>query len=311
MQESSCKLSSETQKLGKFAKGHNASRDFWRHAKLPVATQKQYAKLALVKDSNFESVFFWHQSLGAFLKDIRTVDALVDLSEEGIDEPVTRSLPMVCLVSLFTFLFSSNFGLEISEAALNEYWQHASTCFSWGSRHPGGKGYIPCALYGDSARYTSGQGLVEKLLCLVVSFPLFAPASTRISRFLVFSIRESLVVSFQATIWPIFQKITDQFSELFQGLLIGNRRLHFTCTELRGDWEWHVNSLNLKPRWGSHAICFKCGASRVDETMQWTNFTENAGWRGKEYSHVQFILTCLKPGPVCNLIDAYVRVWFT
>ena len=297
-------------KAGQICQRAQCEQRFLEACKASCGHSEAVCKTSTCQRFKFESVFFWHQSLGAFLKDIRTVDALVDLSEGGIDEPVTRSLPMVCLVSLFTFLFSSNFGLEISEAALNEYWQHASTCFSWGSRHPG-KGYIPCALYGDSDRYTSGQGLVEKLLCLVVSFPLFAPASTRISRFLVFSIRESLVVSFQATIWPIFQKITDQFSELFQGLLIGNRRLHFTCTELRGDWEWHVNSLNLKPRWGSHAICFKCGASRVDETMHWTNFTENAGWRGKEYSHVQFILTCLKPGPVCNLIDAYVRVWFT
>ena len=241
--------------------------------------------------------------LGASCKAMRTVDALVDLKEEGIKDPVIRKLPIVCVTSLFAFLFGGSFGLEISEGALEEYWEHARTCFPWGASHPG-QGYIPCALYGDSARYTSGQGLVEKLLCILISFPLFAPASTRSSRFLVFSIRESLMVSVQQTIWPVLKRICDQLNYLFsRGLQVKDRLLKFTCTELRGDWEWHCNLLNLKPRWGSNWICFKCPASRVDPRMVFTDFDDAAGWRGNEFSHVEFLLKCLKPGPICNLMQ--------
>ena len=76
---------------------------------------------------------------------MRTVDALVDLTEEGIKDPVIRKLPIVCVTSLFAFLFGGSFGLEISEGALEEYWEHARACFPWGASHPG-QGYIPCAL---------------------------------------------------------------------------------------------------------------------------------------------------------------------
>ena len=131
---------------------------------------------------------------------------LVDLTEDGLGQ---REQPVAVLNirSLLTFLFSDKFGVQISEAALGQFWDHACSCYTWGPNHPGAHTHIPLGVYGDSARYTNQAGFQEKLLCITLNLPLWAPRSVRSSRFLVFSIRESLMVDFVRTVWPIYSYI--------------------------------------------------------------------------------------------------------
>ena len=140
---------------------------------------------------------------------------LVDLTEDGLGQ---REQPVAVLNirSLLTFLFSDKFGVQISEAALGQFWDHACSCYTWGPNHPGAHTHIPLGVYGDSARYTNQAGFQEKLLCITLNLPLWAPRSVRSSRFLVFSIRESLMVDFVRTVWPIYSYIVSALNELFQ-----------------------------------------------------------------------------------------------
>ena len=212
-----------------------------------------------------------------------------------MESPCVRPVPVVCLISLMTFLFSDKFGITISSSTWQQFWDHARKHFEWGARHPaaGSGRHIPVALYGDGARYTNSSGFTEKILCIIVNFPLWAPKSTRTSRFLVFAIRESLMVSYTATLWPVYRHMMEQLNFLFQYGIGGHK---FCLTELRGDWEWHVNALNLRPRWSSNEICFKCRATKTAGDLVYTDFCDEATWVDHRYSHIQFINNVLKPG---------------
>ena len=214
--------------------------------------------------------------------------------------PCVRPVPVLCLVSLMRFLFSDSFGITINAPTLQQFWNHAREHFEWGAMHPGRDTCIPVALYGDGARYTNSSGFTEKVLCLILNFPLWAPKSTRTSRFLVFAVRESLMVSYKTTIWPIYKHLCDQLNLLFRDGVCFNDGTHlkFCLTELRGDWEWHVNALNLRPRWSSNEICFKCRATKTAGDLVYTNFCDDAAWVDSRYSHIEFINSVLKPGEI-------------
>lgn len=233
-------------------------------------------------------------------QEITTVDVKLDLSEDGIGHCV-RGVPVVNLLSLMTFLFSDKFGITISSATLQKFWEHARKHFEWGERHPAADSgtHIPLALYGDGARYTNSSGFTEKVLCIILNFPLWAPKSTRTSRFLVFAIRESLMVSYTATLWPVYRLMMEQLNFLFQYGISGHK---FCLTELRGDWEWHVNALNLRPRWSSNKICFKCGATKTEGDLVYTDYCDEATWVDHRYSHIEFINDVLKPGEMWHLV---------
>ena len=241
-------------------------------------------------------------------KAIHNVKTLVDLTEEGLGQ-CEQPVAVLNICSLLTFLFSDKFGVKISERALAEFWDHACSHYTWGPNHPGAQTHIPLGVYGDSARYTNQARFQEKLLCITLNLPLWAPRSVRSSRFLVFSIRESLMVDYVHTVWPIYSYIASALNELFQSGIpvkgIGcnpEARLRFTVTELRGDWAFHCDALQLNRRWSSNNCCFKCPATLTSGPFRYTDFEDNAGWVGNEFSHVQFLNLCLKPGAICDLV---------
>lgn len=160
------------------------------------------------------------QSLGIPLhlktcKDIVNVKVMVNLSEEGLPEPVERDVPVLCIKSLLAYLFSDQYGVSISRDSLMKFWNHATPFFEWGASHPGKFTHIPLAVHGDGARYTNSTGFVEKVLCVLVNMPLWAPRSTRTSRYLLFSIRESCMDSYRTTLWPVYAHLAHQLNELF------------------------------------------------------------------------------------------------
>ena len=186
--------------------------------------------------------------------------------------PCVRPVPVLCLVSLMRFLFSDSFGITINARTLQQFWNHAREHFEWGAMHPGRDTCIPVALYGDGARYTNSSGFTEKVLCLILNFPLWAPKSTRTSRFLVFAVRESLMVSYKTTIWPIYKHLCDQLNLLFRDGVCFNDGTHlkFCLTELRGDCE---------RRLGVARQCFESEATLVQQRDLLQVPCNEDGWR--------------------------------
>ena len=228
------------------------------------------------------------------------VDTEVDLREEGFKNPVRRAVPVLCLLSLVRYLFSkTGFGISTDPVSLQRFWTHACDCFPWGQRHPGKFTTIPIGLYGDDAKYTTGQGNIEKVLGLLCNFILWCPASTRASRYLIFAIREGMIVSYERTVWPIFQHMARQLNQLHdEGVLVDGKVLRFSVTELRGDWAYHCSSLNLGRRWNAKAPCFKCDC-RTEGGLGYTmDYSATPPWLQHEFTHAAFIANVLKPGPI-------------
>ena len=248
------------------------------------------------------------------------MNTLVDLTEEQkgqCEQPVA----VLNIRSLLTYLFSDDFGVQISEQSLQQFWHHAGSHFTWGPQHPATAAaqHVPVGLYGDSARYTNQAGFTEKLLCITLNLPLWNPKSVRSSRFLICSIRESLMVDYVRTLWPIYRYLVSELNQLFhvgvpvRSIAIGaNETKCFAVTELRGDWAYHCDAYQLLRRWNSSNLCFKCPATLTSGPFQYTDFEDTAAWVGNESSHVQFINRCLKPGPLCDLVIHWILSawWF-
>ena len=264
-------------------------------------------------------------------QDLVSVETEVDLHEMGMGIK-KQHLPVVNVLSLVQYLFEDH-GLHIDEAAITYFWEHARQFFEWGAGHPAvedGCSHVPIGLYGDEAKYTTSSGLCEKIVCITMSFPLFNPRSTRNSRFLVFVIRESMSTG-RNTIWPIYDYLRWCLNHLYNGdrpsagYLAGSLPLNlrascegdpicrsaqhpsgclkFALTELRGDWAWHMFALNLRNRWNSICICFKCPAKRLRCNLgeSFLDFSDDAAWTSNESSHVQFLNSMVKDGPLCYM----------
>ena len=254
-------------------------------------------------------------------QDIIEVVAPIDLTEEG-KGIIDAKLPVVNLLSLMQYLVDEH-GLDLQDHELQRYWRHCRQYFPWGSSHPAAAAgeHWPLSIYGDEARYTEASGYQEKLVVLDISVPLWRPASTRNSRFVLWACRESLCVGHK-TLWNIYRYIRWSLDWLYLGVKptegylgevlplnlqrsqpdhaepLCRRGIKFTLTEVRGDWAWHSFALQLRPRWNSAYCCFKCGADNV----QRLDFSLTAEWIDLQYSHHTFMNFMLKGPEPCALI---------
>lgn len=246
-------------------------------------------------------------------QDIVEVSAPVNLKEEG-KGIIETMVPVVNMLSLVQYLVDSH-GVDLKSEDLRQYWNHVKEYYPWGNGHAGCESqdfyFWPLSLYGDEARYTDSAGFIEKIVVVNMSFVLWRPASTRNSRFILFACRESLCVEHK-TLWAVYRYIRWALDVLFEGLkpesgylgqsLPQNLRrstpnsldplcrngTRFALTEVRGDWAWHVFSLQLIPRWNSAKCCFKCRADSCERL----DYTLTASWISNQYSHPDFLRLC-------------------
>ena len=236
-------------------------------------------------------------------------------------------MPMVNVLSLVQYLFNEH-GVQIPLGSIQYFWDHARTFFPWGEHHPATafRAHVPVALHGDEARYTNGTGCVEKVVVLTLSMPLWRPATSRNSRYVLCALRESLCLGHR-TLFPLFHYITWALNILFFGKKVPcdyqgralprslqaasdgedewicSSQQRFALTELRGDWSWHREAMRLSSRWNSADVCFKCtqtvsrkaGATLNDGYMDYSN---TASWISNQVSHIQFLNTMLARGPI-------------
>lgn len=176
-------------------------------------------------------------------------------------------------------------GLVIEEDAVQKYWQHARDhgC-PWKDMSPGH--HHPLGLYGDAAKYSpTGSKIIAYFLNLV----LWAPKTSRMSRWLLFTLENDQCLGAES-LNPLFGPIVESLNRCYNGINIGGRTTHYVCTELRGDWEWHVSCFGLQRTWRHHTFCWRCDVSRgPGEPYQYWDFSDNPGWATTEKSHVEFL----------------------
>lgn len=154
--------------------------------------------------------------------------------------------------------------------------------------HPATSAHIPLSLYGDSCKVHGGV----KILGVFLGIPVWRPASTRCSRWLLCALEESRMWG-RETLDATFARITYSLNLLIDAWdgekeLCGSRR--FACTELKGDWLWHKQLWSFFSAWTKPMnVCYRCTAkarSTVDSDLFWD--VDNGVWH--EYTKLEFIV---------------------
>lgn len=216
-------------------------------------------------------------------------------------EPVEKQIPMILPENLLQHLFQE-LDLQIPDYAVDRYWKHAKefNC-PWSDASDGS--HIPCALYGDSAKFSVAG---EKITCVFFSLPLWNPRAARYRIWLLFSVETYTILSGGLTMFPLYQKVVESMLKLYHdGITVDGNTLKFVVTELKGDWEWHEFSLCLSRSWRNHQFCWRCDASK-DEShgTSYLDFGEHPVWKPTTLSHVQFLARCIHsnlPAGACAL----------
>ena len=88
-------------------------------------------------------------------------------------------------------------GVIVELQALKDFWQHARAMKQpWALQHNPSELRIPIKIFGDDCKISP----TEKVTCIFISCPLWRPTAARNSRFLVWSLRESLSLGTSAAL---------------------------------------------------------------------------------------------------------------
>lgn len=220
-------------------------------------------------------------------------------------EPVSKEIPIILPKDLLRYLFGE-LGVSIDAEEVRRYWQHARECgCPWGNLSDGDH-HIPCALYGDSAKYSY---IGEKITCVFFSLPLWNPRAARYRIWLLFAL-ETYQTLGGLTMNPLYRRIVESMWELYSdGLEVNGRTLHFAVSEIKGDWEWHVYSMGLSRSWRNPKFCWRCEASKNPSPgdCSYVDFADAPGWEPTQLSQTQFLARCIdtrRPGGPCAF-DAF------
>ena len=224
-------------------------------------------------------------------------------------------------ISLLKYLWD-NVGVKVSPEDVKHFWRwHKQHGAEWATHTTANETHIPLGLYGDAAKVRQTVTGQIKQVGIFVNCPLWRARSIRASRWLLFSIRESLLYKHH-TLNAIFRHLTKSFNTLFDGVYGASGRyadkagsniistgLKFAVCELRGDWLWHRQVWRFKSSWKGGAkvsVCFCCegAVSHCDRNpnMIYYNVLENSPVWTTQHSHTDFIAKELPARDPCPLL---------
>ena len=144
--------------------------------------------------------------------------------------------------------------------------------------------HTPIGISGDDTQYSlSGS----KVIVMLVSFLLYEPGPSKLSRFPWFVLRHELSLG-PATLDPVVRILAWSLNICYSGsfpqlgplgdqlsasrLQLARRAIKgspYSLCEIRGDWKWHVDLLRIKRHYGSTQLCMFCSAERNNGPNQW------------------------------------------
>ena len=112
----------------------------------------------------------------------------------------------------------------------------------------------------------------------------YRPRSTRLSRFMLFSIENHLILSMHETINPLLRVIVESLNMCAESGAGGRR---FLVTELRGDQSWFRLLFQHRSYWKTNSVCFRCSASQKDPENSYLFYDK---WMNTRRSTEQFLM---------------------
>ncbi|CAL1139825.1 unnamed protein product, partial [Cladocopium goreaui] len=216
-------------------------------------------------------------------------------------------------------------GIVVPESEIAKYWHTAwQRGEPWATSSPASDKHIPVGLHGDSARLWS-QNKFEKITAIHLNIVHFRPCSVRFSRWCLFSCPTHLLFK-NRTLNVVWKRLTWSLESAFEGLHpmtgVGGKPLSqheqscagqplsrsgakWALTELRGDWEFHVQTWRPRASWQANRVCFRCPAlakSTQPSYLYWNHHGEECGWESEEYGLAGFMAHALKDTNLCPLL---------
>lgn len=188
--------------------------------------------------------------------------------------------------------------------ALSDFWRH-EVAQPWVQNNKFLNGHgadttaIPLGLHGDDAQYVKSG----KLLIMSLNGPLCRGSDSRLvltsvdwsrccSKTLD-QIYDVIVWSFGVLgsgVWPHLDHCGKPLTGARAGLagknIMGGRIA--VWSETRGDWKWLKESFKFD-HYANNSCCHLCSASRVDESLLYTQTGPEAGWQNTRVDHQQYI----------------------
>ena len=217
-------------------------------------------------------------------------------------------------------------GIVVPESEIAKYWHTAwQRGEPWATSSPASDKHIPVGLHGDSARLWS-QNKFEKITAIHLNIVHFRPCSVRFSRWCLFSCPTHLLFK-NRTLNVVWKRLTWSLESAFEGLHpmtgVGGKPLSqheqscagqplsrsgakWALTELRGDWEFHVQTWRPRASWQANRVCFRCPAlakSSQPSYLYWNHHGEECGWESEEYGLAGFMAQALKDTNLCTLAN--------
>ena len=197
---------------------------------------------------------------------------------------------------------------KIDQDLLTNFWMHLETVSdNWAMSTKafreacGSQEVWPLGLYGDEAVMGLVNAPTSQIFGLYMNAPLYRPKSTRMSRYLLFSVEIDKISSMEKTVFPVLQVITESFNKL-TSVGIGNVR--FLLSEIRGDQVFFRSIFKHKSWWTCTQMCFRCHASAHPGPLHYMNYDGNSSWTSTLRSTEEFLVDELPPEQ-CGL---FVRV---
>lgn len=204
-------------------------------------------------------------------------------------------------------------GIEVPQTSVRTFWQHHHRVNApWLENCDASHDHMPIGLYGDGARCRQqSYRPPEKVFGIFLSLPLWRPKTSRFSRWLLFSIDETLLYG-RKTLNKVFALIAWSINCAFHGSfptvnMQGERILSassgrpltrcgtsFALTEFRGDWSYYKLIFGLDSSWKggtNKSVCYLCKAfGQGPPQTQYYHIDEHAHCWGTMYDKVQFLV---------------------
>ena len=221
------------------------------------------------------------------------------IDQTDTTQATTIKLPYLEPHKVFAYM---NNIVKTPKSHLDFYWQWGKH-FNCGWAKHGGPSVIPCGMHADEAKFRDGPPQ-EKILAITLNFCLFRPASVRLSRFLIFTIRSCYNLG-PSTLYPLFWKLVESFHYAFVGKNPDGSQLcsdgsRFLITEMRGDLDWFKQCWQFEKRgWMAVDCCFFCDAKSKGQTNPYSECGVEAQWNETEFTEAWDWAAHVLPDRLC------------
>lgn len=196
-------------------------------------------------------------------------------------------------------------GLKIDDTLLSKYWRHKETTLdplavaTRNYRQMAGTVW-PLGFYGDEAAMGLVNAPTHQIFGLYMNVPLYRPRSTRLSRFLLFSVEVEKIISVEETIYPVLEAIVESFNQLTS---VGVCGLRFLVSEIRGDQAFFRMMFKHRSWWTATKMCFRCGAVAASGPRNYCIYDGNDSWVSTQRSTEEFLVEELPQDQTCHLVQ--------